>query len=565
VKYFVSSLLALALVVASTTRLLAKDEPAVLDGGVKPVATLTIASYERLMTDIGFVGNLAGSPDLDKNLEGMIQLFTQGQGLNGLDKKKPLGLTLTTDGNSFQPLLVLPVTDLKALLEALAGLVGPAQDNGNGVFELNVFNQKVFVKAQGGWAYVSQTTESLDRAPKDPAKLFGGLEKSYDVGARLYVQNIPELYRGMLIDQLRVGIEAGLNRQADESDEAYATRRKMVEGQVEALSKAINDVDQLTLGLAIDTKEKNAHIDLSVSVVAGTDSAKQLSQVKPATSDFAGFLVPDAAASLNLTAKMNKEDTQQIVAGLKTVREHAMQALEKDDKLKDESSQKLAKEMVGQVFDAIQATVESGKIDAGATLNLSDKSMAFVVGAYVADPKPLEDALRKFVKLGAEKDPNFPAVKFDAAKHAGVRFHTASVSVPSEDKISKVIGNKLDVAVGLGANSVYLAVGTDSLNMCKSLIDKSKAETSKQLPPFQVNVALAPIFQFAAALQDEPAVAGMAKDLAQANGKDHVRLVVTPKDNSILIRLSAEEGVLQLLGTAFKNAQAGGAIPGLGQ
>jgi hypothetical protein len=57
----------------------------------------------------------------------------------------------------------------------------------------------------------------------------------------------------------------------------------------------------------------------------------------------------------------------------------------------------------------------------------------------------------------------------------------------------------------------------------------------------------------------------MAKDLAQANGKDHVRLVVTPKDNSILIRLSAEEGVLQLLGTAFKNAQAGGAIPGLGQ
>jgi len=74
-----------------------------------------------------------------------------------------------------------------------------------------------------------------------------------------------------------------------------------------------------------------------------------------------------------------------------------------------------------------------------------------------------------------------------------VRFHTASVSVPSEDKISKVIGNKLDVAVGLGANSVYLAVGTDSLNMCKSLIDKSKAETSKQLPPFQVNVALLPI------------------------------------------------------------------------
>ena len=43
--------------------------------------------------------------------------------------------------------------------------------------------------------------------------------------------------------------------------------------------------------------------------------------------------------------------------------------------------------MVGEVFDAIKATFESGKIDAGATLNVSDKSMALVVGAYVADTK----------------------------------------------------------------------------------------------------------------------------------------------------------------------------------
>ena len=67
---------------------------------------------------------------------------------------------------------------------------------------------------------------------------------------------------------------------------------------------------------------------------------------------------------------------------------------------------------------------------------------------------------------------------------------------------------------------------------------------------------------------DEPAgstVAAMAKDLAEAKGKDHVTLVVSPQPNAIRIRLTAEEGVLQLLGTAFKTAQAGGGLPGLGQ
>ena len=57
----------------------------------KPVAIVSIASYERLMADVEFIGSLVGNPDLDKNIEGAIQLFTQGQGLTGLDKKRPLG------------------------------------------------------------------------------------------------------------------------------------------------------------------------------------------------------------------------------------------------------------------------------------------------------------------------------------------------------------------------------------------------------------------------------------------------------------------------------------------
>ncbi|HEX5443662.1 MAG TPA: hypothetical protein VFW87_07530, partial [Pirellulales bacterium] len=472
--------------------------------GSKPVAVLAIASYERLMTDIAFIGNLTGNPDLDKNLEGMIELFTQGQGLAGLDKKRPLGIALNTDGLQFQPLVILPVTDLKQLLTALEGLVGAAEEGAGGVYQLDVFGQQIFIKENNKWAYISMSPEVLDHLPKDGAALFDGLEKNYDIAGRLHVQNVPEVFRTMLIDQLRQGVSAGLARQDGESDDAFEARKKMVDSQIDSLTKVINDLEQLTLGISLDPAAKTAKVDLSFTAVAGTDSAKQFASAKPTTSSFAGFLTPDAAASLNLTTQLAEKDAAQFVSGLEALRTQALEHITSSENLPDEASKKLAQEITGQVFDAIKKTFETGKIDAGAVLNLSDKSMALVVGAYVADPKGLEDALRKFAKLG-ESDPKFPKVNFNASEHAGIDFHTASIPVPADRKVSKVLGEKLDVAVGIGEKTVYLALGTDSLALAKQVIDRSKSAASKQVPPFQLNVALTPIFQFAAALQENDA------------------------------------------------------------
>ena len=97
---------------------------AAAQGDMKPILVVSLAGYQRIMDDLAFVGKLSDSPDLAKNLEGMITFFTQGQGLAGLDKTKPWGLAASTDGLSFQLLGFIPVTDLKKLLDALIGLLG---------------------------------------------------------------------------------------------------------------------------------------------------------------------------------------------------------------------------------------------------------------------------------------------------------------------------------------------------------------------------------------------------------------------------------------------------------
>ncbi len=201
-KRLVLPVLALALIAGRAMHCAAKDDNSAGDSTHKPVAVISLAGYDRIMADLDYLGELTGNPGMSKNIDGAIQLFTQGQGLNGLDKKRAWGITLTTDGLQFQPLFFLPVTDLKQLLDSVAGLIGEAQDAGNGVFELTVFNQKIFAKETGGWGFFGQSPDALAGLPKDPTKLLSGLDKSYDIAVKLHVQNIPDLYRSLLVDQL---------------------------------------------------------------------------------------------------------------------------------------------------------------------------------------------------------------------------------------------------------------------------------------------------------------------------------------------------------------------------
>jgi hypothetical protein len=555
VKNFFLSLLAVALVAGSLLECSAKEDAPVLVPGNKPVAIISFASYERLMADLALIGDMAGMEDLDKNIEGAIELFTQGEGLAGLDKTRPFGIILATDGTQFQPLFVLPVTNLKLLLESLAGLLGDAVDAGDGILELSIFDQKIVVKEKNGYAFMAAAPEALVDLPQDPAKLFGGLDKSYDIGARLYLQNLPQEYRSLLVDSLRGGVEAGLARQPDETDEAYDARKKLVTDQIDSISATISEFDQLTLGVGLDTKARSARAELVMTALPNTDSGKLMSQIKATPSAFAGFLLPDAAASLNISAKVGKESSGLIAGAFQSFRTAAFERIDAEGRLPNPASKKVAKELIGELLDAMQTTLGTGKIDVGAALTLSENSLALAAGAYISDPKALEESLKKFAKSTAD-DKDIPGIKFNAETYAGVQFHTTQLPVPQDGPVAKALGEKLDVAFGIGPKSVYLALGADGLKLCKTAIDRSKSDAGQPAPPMRLNVALAPIFKFAAALSDQPNVTAQAEDLAKSSGKDQVHVTVSPEGLTTTIRIEAQEGVLKMLGSAFQ--QAGG-------
>jgi hypothetical protein len=124
----------------------------------------------------------------------------------------------------------------------------------------------------------------------------------------------------------------------------------------------------------------------------------------------------------------------------------------------------------------------------------------------------------------------------------------------------KLLGDKLNIALGIGPEAVYLAIGQDNIEAVKKAIDASAADKGKTVPPFEFALSLAPIMEVAVSQAEE----GDQKEIAQkvadflrseAQGRDHIRAVGQMIPNGLKYHFEAEEGVLKAIGTAAAAVQ----------
>ncbi len=300
----------------------------------KPLAVVVFSSFDELMKDVDFLGSLANKPDASQTIEMMVQMFTQQKGLAGLDRTKPIGVLVQSVGDMPAGAVVIPVTDFNALLDVAKGFGVTTQDAGNGLTQINTQQgQSIFAKDADGWAMLSISPDMLAAVPADPAAVLAPLAEEYDFAARVHVQNVPESYRQMAVSAMSEGAKQGLSQNEEESDEDFKTRQEQVNVQLEELKRFINELDQFTFGLAIDEAEKRAYIDFAYTAMPGTKLAKDIELNSNATTNFAGFIQPDAAMTLSFASKMTGADAAQLDQMVESLRKQVGDALEEDDEI----------------------------------------------------------------------------------------------------------------------------------------------------------------------------------------------------------------------------------------
>lgn len=516
---------------------------------MKPVAVISISPVKKILADTQYLADAANQSDFGRMAAIMSAPFTQG-----IDKTRPIGVVVMTDGQEFAPTAFIPVSDMDSLLLIIKEQFGPPQDMGNDVKMLPT-PMPVFVKKSGDWAFVAMDMDKLSNVPADPAALLKTLPTEYDFAIQAYPGNVPEIYQNVIVSQMKAGVELSLEQEPDETDEEFAARKEQINAQLSEISRIFTEVSDLTIGWNVDASQQGTYLDVKYTVVEGSQFAEQLAMNADLTTEFSGFTKMGAAFNAQATSKTPEEQAEKLATQINDIRDQAIRQLETEGKLQGDELES-AKKVVDLMIDTVVQTVRTGSMDTGMMVDLDGGQAVALIGMHVADGSRVEDGFKELVKL-LESEPDFPAVKWDAETYQAIRMHV--MEIPTDDappQAKEILGDKPAFILGVGEKSVYFAFGSDSMTRLKKAIDDSIAGTDTKVNLGKVSIALLPILKLAQKYDDKNPAAINAAVEALTAGNDQI--LVTSEVNGLetQARFLIQEGVIKAIGAgaAAQNA-----------
>jgi len=506
--------------------------------------------FDELISDLEFIGEVADNQDLAGGLEGLLTIFTGGQGLEGLDKSKPWGLAVSSDGIEFQILAFMPISDLEKFTGMLGAVGASAQEEGEGVWKLDVVGQSLYLKQAGDWTYASISPDFLANLPEDPAKLLKGIELAHDMVLQVNPQNIPEVFRQIAAAPIKQQILQALENapETESENQIISLGPEVIERQIDAMTIAMNDVSVFNLGASIDRSGRQMLIDVDVQAVPDTDLAKALSASGAAPTRFAGFYLPEAALATNMNLSLTQADTQQWVDLVADIRSQLMEQLDGLGALPEGEAKDTVKDVVNQLLGVFESTFSSNSIDAGLAL-VGEGPYTLIAGASTPKAEELQKFCERLAEL-LENQLGFYGFQIDAAKHNDIRFHTVSIPLPGgdiADQLIELFGFDLELTFGVGADRIFVAMGADGVEHLKKAIDGSE-NPGTDLPPLRLHAKLEPLMKILAKSPNlDPAIASAVSGIEA--GKDQVTVVSTRTEKGMQTKVQGQEGLVKVMGT----------------
>ena len=215
----------------------------------------------------------------------------------------------------------------------------------------------------------------------------------------------------------------------------------------------------------------------------------------------------------------------------------------------DKDTRDGVKEVMNILFDVVLSTIRSGRLNVGGALLLGQESLTLTAGGFVADGSQLDSGFRKLIEMAMDQT-EVQEVKFDVETYEGVRFHTFQMPVLDEEART-VLGEHVEVVVGIGEQSGYIAAGADNLNLIKRVIESSAAKSQEKVIPFQGQISLGSIANFVASVNDNPAAALFASAFEDAEGNDRITIQNIPEPRGSISRVIVDESIIKAIGVTL--------------
>ncbi len=546
--------LALAFGVAGSTAL-AQDkatvitkqaETAVKVGG--PVAMLSITNLDRLLSDVSYMLRACNVPEVGGLVSVMANQYTQG-----LDRTRPLGLSVSLDGETPVPIGFLPVSDRAAFFDSLAAIGVEPDDLGDGLFEIAAGGNAIFVKDANGWLYISQTEEALDKVPTDPSVALGDLPKKYDLAVKVNLQALPADMVDMMTEQIRGGFERQMAEQGDRTEEEAKKARELGEASMAQLEQTIRDTEQLIFGWAIDVEGQKTFMDGAAQFIAGSKLAAQADASKNLKTAFSAFKLPQPAVLFRTTSLVAESDKSVIKNSLNTSLQQVEERI--SNQINNTQASEALVKLVKKLGKLFEQTIDEGTLDGSLSASVSGDALKVLVGGRVADGKALAQAVQDAVKdlSGISEVPKF---EFAYETYGGMTLHRTSVPIQSNDRsVQKVFGSNIKLTIGTGDKAFALSLDAAGDASLKAAIDGMKKAPSAAATPLEGVVEVGQIVEYAQSVSPNSMLDIVLQAIKDYAGKDKVLVNGNVIPRGVVYRLSIDEGVLRAAGAA---AKAGG-------
>lgn len=513
---------------------------------LKPVVVISIASIDESVADISYILSAIGKADQAGFVTGIINTYA-----DGLDKSRPLGAYLAPRDGEFKFVAFIPVKNLTMIMDRFKGTLRP-KDIGEGVTEIAVQARSAFIRESNGWAFVSDSASNLKDLPADPATLLGDLPTKYNISAKAFVQNVPAEMRDWAIEQIREGMDKGLEQQrrSGRDQDLAEGIEQTTSSLIRQIEQMIKEGEELAFGVAIDAAKKQVSLDFKNTAIAGSSLAKSLENQKEGPTNFGGFSSNMGAVQIGVVSKASPEDIERGLLFVETLRKASAKQIDEDKNLNAEE-RTFSKGITGEVFDLVADTIKQGTMDLGGTVEAGANSLSIAAGFSVSDGTKLESILKR-AKEAKIKDPDFPSITPNVDTISGISIHKIEINVPSDEEQSrKLFGEKAIILVGTSPKAIYISLGTDSEKLLRRAVDKSLTSAKPTILPSQAEIHVKPLLRLAASIAkpgDREKLEAFSKGLESVGGNDAVYIRSVPLPRGIRAEIVVPEDLLRMLG-----------------
>lgn len=545
-----------AMIVAPSGRLIAQ-EPQILESfGLSDasasgtdVVTLSIAPLDRLLPDITHVMRTVGVGAQSGIITQAVNGYT-----SGVDRERPIGGFVKL-GESGIPMgvIALPISDLDEFLGGLE-LFGEAEDLGDGLYSMNLGPNTLFAQHKGDWLFVSTAEDALEVLPADASGRLAKMSTSNDIAFEVNVQNVPDELVDLLTSQMRTGFEQAMEAQSgDMSDEELEASREQGELMMKNLEEAITSTERFVFGLGINPKEKNLTIDFGAQMVEGSRLAKQLGSMKSMKSAIAGYLSDSNMLTAKSMTIVGAEDVKQMEASM----DQALTTVKKqiDDQIDNPVAAEKVKEYVGRLVKILADSSKEGSVETALSVT-TDPSLNVIAAFTLADGSKVE-ALAQDLANEASSAGAPVTVKLMSGKHQGANLHNVAVPLPdnADDKIRKIVGDNVNIAIATAPKAVYLSVGKTAEASLKTALDASASNKNVSGVPVRGRLSLTQLLNFIQSIESNPVIDGMLSSIN--SDEDAIMIDSQVVDRGGMNRITIEEGVLKAISGGVRAGMPG--------